>query len=80
MARAGVNEEEAHAIGVEAYLYLYPLVTMDLTRRQQSNVEPGSVPGREPMNSFAHIRAYPKADWREVVRPNFEHAVLSRVA
>ena len=72
MARAGVNEEEAHAIGVEAYLYLYPLVTMDLTRRQQSNVEPGSVPGREPMNSFAHIRAYPKADWREVVRPNFD--------
>ena len=26
-----LSEEGAHAIGVAAYLYLYPLVTIDLT-------------------------------------------------
>ena len=33
-------KQEAHAIGVDAYVYFYPLVTMDLTRKQLTNVEP----------------------------------------
>jgi hypothetical protein len=36
-----IAEQEVHAIGVDAYLYLYSLVTMDLTRKQLTNVEPG---------------------------------------
>jgi hypothetical protein len=34
-AGAAPTAERAHAIGVEAYAYLYPLVTMDVTRRQR---------------------------------------------
>src|SRR5262249_24139377 len=63
--------EEAHAIGVDAYLYFYPLVTMDITRKQLTNVEhPEGI--NAPMNSFANIPAYPTADMRAVVRPNFD--------
>jgi hypothetical protein len=32
-----ITEEEAHAIGVDAYLYFYPLVSMDITRLQSTN-------------------------------------------
>ena len=37
-ARA-ITEDEAHAIGVDAYLYFYSPITMDLTRLQSTNVE-----------------------------------------
>ena len=71
-AQATITEEEAHAIGVDAYLYFYPLVTMDVTRKQLTNQEPrpGGIGG--PMNSFANVGAFPTADMRVVVRPNFD--------
>lgn len=66
-----ITQQEATQIAVEAYIYFYPLVMMDVTRRQLTNVEPGKVMGRGPMNTFAHMRSFPPADFREVVRPNF---------
>jgi hypothetical protein len=61
------------AIAVEAYTYLYPLVLMDLTRRQMTNVAaPGDIAGRGPADAFTHIRAFPAADFRDVVKPNFD--------
>jgi hypothetical protein len=71
-AQAAITEEEAHAIGVNAYLYFYPLVTMDLTRKQLTNQEPGPGSLGGPMNGFANIPAFPTADMRSVVRPNFD--------
>src|SRR5215831_2183286 len=68
---APVTADEAHAIGVDAYLYFYPLVTMDITRKQLTNVEHAEGINA-PMNSFANIPAYPTADMRAVVRPNFD--------
>ena len=32
-----LTADEAHAIGVDAYVYFYPLVLMDLTRKQSIN-------------------------------------------
>jgi hypothetical protein len=58
---AAISDAEAHAIGVEAYLYFYPLVTMELTRQQLTNLEPGKEPGHGPMNSFANIPEFPSA-------------------
>ena len=59
-ASTAITEPEAHAIGVDAYLYFYSLVTMDLTREQLSNVEPGKGFGG-PMNTIANVPAYPTA-------------------
>ena len=38
---APITEQAAHAIGVDAYLYFYPLITMDITRKQSTNIEAG---------------------------------------
>src|SRR6516164_10185807 len=72
MFENGLTEQEAYQIGMETYIYTYPLVTMDVTRRQATNVEAGKTVGRGPVNTFTHIRAYPTAEFRDVVRPNFD--------
>ncbi len=71
-AETPITEQEAHAIGVNAYLYFYPLVTMDITRRVGTNVEAGKIPGFGPANAFHSFSAYPSADFKAVVRPNFD--------
>jgi hypothetical protein len=67
-----ITEQEAHAIGVNAYLYFYPLVTMGITRRVATNVEAGKIPGFGPPNMFHSFAAFPTADFKSVVRPNFD--------
>ncbi|WP_223521156.1 DUF1254 domain-containing protein [Pseudomonas sp. GL-B-19] len=71
-AQPKVTPEEAHAIGVEAYLYFYPLLTMDITRKQFTNIEPGKEFGKGPMNMFVSVPEYPPVSFRGVVRPNFD--------
>ena len=58
-ARQSVTEQEAHAIGVNAYLYFYPLLSVDITHRQSINVEPGKEMLKGPMNTFSNAPAYP---------------------
>jgi hypothetical protein len=67
-----ISEAEAYEIGIEAYTYLYPLVIMDVTRKVTTNYPPNSKPGMGPMNTFHHMRTFPPASFREVVRPNFD--------
>lgn len=71
-AQTSITEQEAHAIGVDAYLYFYPLISMDVTRKQFTNVEPGKEFGKGPMNAFTNVPAYPPADFKGVVRSNFD--------
>lgn len=66
---APVTDEEAAEIAVEAYLFAYPMVLMDVTRRVVTNVEaPAGIDA--PVNQFAHLRAFPDAAFTAVVRPN----------
>jgi hypothetical protein len=46
-------------IAVEAYVYFYPLLTMDITRRPMTNAPAGARPGLAPMGAFAHVREFP---------------------
>ncbi|WP_419590987.1 DUF1254 domain-containing protein, partial [Thiolapillus sp.] len=48
------------------------MVLMDVTRRQMTNSAPGEIPGRGPMMQFTHLKTFPEAGFKEVVRPNFD--------
>lgn len=63
------NVFEAVPLGVEAYIYGYPLVTMEMTRRVMTNVrEPEG--SHAPMGQFVRMRTYPDASFRAVTAPN----------
>ena len=68
----GLTREEAHAVAVEAYLYLYPLVTMDVTRQQATNVALDDETDRAPMNTFSHVPASPPPALKSGVRSHFD--------
>src|SRR5690348_16193512 len=70
ISAAGVSlAEDVLQIATEAYIYGYPLVTMDMTRRALTNVaEPG--PTRAPMGQFIKMRTYPAVDDHSVTAPN----------
>ena len=67
-----ITEEAARAIGVDAYIYFYSLLSMDITRKQFTNIEPGKEFGKGPMNMFVNVPEYPPADFKGVVRSNFD--------
>ena len=72
-AASGLRDErEAQAIAAEAYIYLYPLVMMDATRRQMTNAEAGKRVGFGPMNSFSHMRTLPPVEFKAVPWPSFD--------
>jgi hypothetical protein len=70
-AQSVISEQDAQSIASDAYIYFYPLVTMDVTRKQLTNVEPGKGLGA-PMNTFFNVPTFPTADMKQVVRPNFD--------
>ncbi|MBS1888506.1 MAG: DUF1254 domain-containing protein [Actinobacteria bacterium] len=68
-----LDRPTADQIAVDAYIYLYPLVLMERTRLQMTNVmAPGDRIGRGPVDAFVHIREFPPADFKDVVKPNFD--------
>jgi hypothetical protein len=71
-APPAITEAEAHAIAVDAYVYFYPLISMDISRKTFTNVEPGKEFGKGPMNMFTNVAVYPPADFKGVVRSNFD--------
>ncbi|ANN71218.1 DUF1254 domain-containing protein [Bordetella bronchialis] len=68
-----LSQDEANAIALDAYVYFYPLVSMDVTRKQSTNVASGGEkPGFAPPNVISNWPAFPAADVKLVVRPNFD--------
>ncbi|MDC0749305.1 DUF1254 domain-containing protein [Polyangium mundeleinium] len=70
---ADLNFDTAYEIGSEGYTYLYPLVLMDVTRRQMTNTkEIDLATWRAPANVFMNNPRFPGPADRTVVRPNFD--------
>ena len=64
-----LSAADATAIATEAYVYGYPLVTMEYTRRVLTNVAAPDAT-KAPMGQLARARAYPTASFRDVTAPN----------
>jgi hypothetical protein len=56
-------------LATDAYVFGYPLVTMEMTRRIMTNVA-APVGNRGPMGQFVKSRQYPDAAFRDVTAPN----------
>src|SRR5271156_1569553 len=61
--------KEAVNSATEAYIYGYPLVTMDMTRKQFTNV-PVPDAAHAPMGQMLKLRTYPAVDNHAVTAPN----------
>jgi hypothetical protein len=64
-----VEAGEEFWLATDAYIYGYPLVTMEMTRRIITNV-PAVEGTRGPMGQFIKLRQYPDASFRDVTAPN----------
>jgi hypothetical protein len=64
-----LTPEAAQKIAKDAYIYGYPLVTMEMTRRVMTNVR--ELEGTHaPMGHLVRLRSYPTAAFRDVTAPN----------
>ena len=66
-----LSEKEAEAIAIDTYIYGYPLILMDQTRKVMTNVaQPDGL--RAPMGQFAHAREFPTPAFQDVTTPNVD--------
>jgi hypothetical protein len=66
------SNDEIAAIIEEAYIYGYPMVLMDYTRRRMTNVSAPNIFGNAPVNEFGHASKSPDAKFTGVVKPNVD--------
>ncbi len=67
-----LTEAEARQLGIDAVVYGYPLVLVDVTKQVQTNVTTPEHNGRAPINQFSNFLKYPTAAYRDVVRMNVD--------
>ena len=72
-----ITEVEAHAIAVDAYIYFYPLLSMDISRKTFTNVEPGKEFGKGPMNTFTNVPHIHPRILRVLSAPTLTHYIPS---
>jgi hypothetical protein len=73
---SALSADEAKQIATGAYIYGYPLVTMEYTRRSFTNVaKPEGT--RAPMGQLIRMREYPTAKFRAVTAPNADTLYVS---
>lgn len=71
VAGPAISAEELQDIAVDAYLYAYPMVLMEATRRASTQVQT-SLAGRAPMNQFGHRTVFPEPGATDVGWPSVD--------
>jgi hypothetical protein len=64
-----MSAQELRDTAIDAYIYAYPMVLMELTRRNTTNVS-SALDGKAPMNQFGHKTAFPDARTPDSRWPN----------
>ncbi|WP_436792408.1 DUF1254 domain-containing protein [Bordetella petrii] len=68
-SQSALSAEELQDIAVDAYLYAYPMVLMEATRRASTQVQT-SLAGKAPMNQFGHRTVFPDPGATDVAWPS----------
>ncbi len=64
-----MSEQELRDIAIDAYVYAYPMVLMELARRQATAVQT-PLDGKAPMNQFGHKASFPDPRVADVPWPS----------
>ena len=67
---AQLNQTQAQQDATDAYIYGYPLITMNITRQVMTNVSDTTAAMAAPMGQFANVRTFPDATFKTVTAPN----------
>lgn len=65
-----MNDNDFLKTAYEAYIFGYPLILMDLSRKVFTNAEEPGLSGYAPVNQFSHRRQFPDHNFTAVVKPN----------
>lgn len=69
-APTALPSDQIGEVATNAYIYAYPLILMELTRRIATNVADTRQFSKAPMNQFANVPTFPDATYTDIVRPN----------
>ena len=68
-----IDADELMKLVGDAYVFGYPLVIMDMTKKVATNIEqPHSSRARAPINQLGHYRKFPDHTMKTVVKPNVD--------
>src|SRR5271165_819523 len=69
-AKGALTQEAANKAALDAYIYGFSLVLMDVTKAQATNVAKPTTSSAAPLNQFSNIPEFPPPENHAVVAPN----------
>ncbi|VAX17388.1 hypothetical protein MNBD_IGNAVI01-1193 [hydrothermal vent metagenome] len=68
----GISDKKIVEIATKAYVFGYPMILMDYTKKVATNVETPTTNGYAPVNQLGHFRMFPNDKFTAVVKPNVD--------
>ena len=67
-----ISDDQVIKIATKAYVFGYPMILMDYTRKATTNVKSPTSTGFAPMNQIGNFRQFPDDKFTAVVKPNVD--------